>query len=141
MFKFKWIAISVVISTLAMVPIGALQPSLASGMPRQEDKRESKNFEWVDVRAGDCHMSGVLTIYSNGQAHWRATTWTDHTTGGDIWHETLQVLNSQNQPIFGFGVWDSPRVFVGDRADWEKDGTFGAPFFQNAATATSSGEC
>lgn len=36
--------------------------------------------------------------------------WTDHNNSGNIWHETSKVLNSQNQELFGFGVWDSPRV-------------------------------
>ena len=34
----------------------------------------AKTFQWIDQRAGNCHLSGVLTIYSNGHAHWDATT-------------------------------------------------------------------
>jgi len=37
------------------------------------DPRAPKVFQWVDERSGDCHMSGVLTLYPDGHAHWDAT--------------------------------------------------------------------
>src|SRR5579864_8072908 len=64
---------------------------------QEQNDRHPKVFKWVDQRSGDCHMSGVLTIYPDGRARWDGTTWTDMTHNKDVWHETLRVLNSQNQ--------------------------------------------
>jgi len=108
---------------------------------QDRDDRPSKRFEWVDQRAGDCHQSGVLMLYRDGRAVWSATTWTDHSSSGDVWHETLKVLNSQNQELFGFGVWDSPRVWPGDQGRWQMEGRFSPDFFDPIATATSGGSC
>ena len=127
------------LSTGAATLIGVPHPYSAA-IP-QEPEREPKRFEWVDQRAGDCHLSGVLTLFPDGKARWAATSWTDHTVSGDIWHETLQVLDGQKHPLFGFGVWDSDRMFVGDRDNWSKESTFPAGFFDNAAGAESSGSC
>ncbi len=106
--------------------------------------RNAKVFRWVDERAGNCHMSGVLTVYPDGRAHWDATTWTDQTHSKDVWHETLRVRNSQNQEIFGFGVWDSPFMDSppnGGQYNWSKEGQFPKEFFDAIATATSAGDC
>lgn len=81
-----------------LLTIGALlAPSFQCPAAAQnhDDGRPSKRFEWLDQRAGDCHQSGVLTLYPDGRAVWSATTWTDHSNSGDVWHETLKVLNSQ----------------------------------------------
>ena len=107
----------------------------------RDEGRPPKRFEWVDQRTGDCHQSGALTLYPDGRAVWSATTWTDHSYSGDIWHETLEVVNSQNQELFGFGVWDSPRVWPGDQGRWQKEGRFSPAFFDQVASATSGGSC
>lgn len=104
----------------------------------------AKVFKWVDQRAGNCHLSGVLTLYPDGRAHWDGTTWTDSTHNKDIWHETLRVLNSNNQELFGFGVWNSPGMDSppnGGQYNWAADGVFPKEFFDSIATATSSGDC
>jgi len=85
-----------------------------------------------------------LTVYPDGRAHWDATTWTDSTHNKDIWHETLRLLNSQNQELFGFGVWDSPPMDSppnGGQYNWSRDGQFPKEFFDSVVTATSSGDC
>jgi len=111
---------------------------------QNHDDSNAKVFKWVDERAGDCHLSGVLTIYPDGRAHWDATTWTDSTHNKDVWHETIRVLNSQNQELFGFGVWDSPKMDsppLGGQYNWSQEGQFPKEFFNIIATATSQGDC
>jgi Family of unknown function (DUF6294) len=129
--------------TLLLTMGALLAPSFQCPAPAQDrdDGRPSKRFEWLDQRAGDCHQSGVLTLYPDGRAVWSATTWTDHSNSGDIWHETLKVQNSQNQELFGFGVWDSPRVWPGDQGRWQKEDRFSPAFFDQIASATSGGGC
>ena len=119
--------------------IGAL-----CAVPQSGDQPQPKVFRWVDQRAGDCHLSGVLTVFPGGHAHWDATTWTDSTHNKDVWHETLRVLNSQNQELFGFGVWDSPGMDSppnGGQYNWSSEGNYPASFFDSIATAVSSGDC
>ncbi len=106
--------------------------------------RDGKVFRFIDQRAGNCHLSGVLTIYPDGRAHWDATTWTDSTHNKDIWHETLRVLNSQKQELFGFGVWDSPGMDSppnGGQYNWVKEGGFPKELFDSVDTVNSSGDC
>ncbi len=108
------------------------------------DSRAPKVFQWVDQRAGDCHLSGTLTIYPDGHAHWDATTWTDSTHNKDYWHETLRVFNAQNQQLFGFGVWNSPPMDSppnGGQYNWSAEGTFPRDFFDAISTANSAGNC
>ena len=59
-------------------------------------------FSWVDERAGDCHMSGVLTIFAMVMI-WAASTMTESTVSGD-WHESLEVLDADGRRLFGFDV-------------------------------------
>ena len=109
-----------------------------------QESRAPKVFEWVDQRSGDCHLSGVLTLYPDGRARWDATTWTDQTHNKDIWHETLRLLNSQGQELFGFGVWDSPPMDSppnGGQYHWVKEGQFPREFFDAIATGNSAGSC
>jgi hypothetical protein len=104
----------------------------------------AKTFQWINQTAGDCHMSGVLTLYSNGQAHWDCTTWTDFTHTQDVWHETLRVKNAQGQELFGFGVWDSPKMDSppnGGQYHWTEDGAFPPEFWAPAVQAISEAEC
>ena len=111
---------------------------------QEADSRPPKRFEWVDSRAGNCHLSGVLTLYPDGRAVWSATTWTDSTSNKDIWHTTLRVMDSQNQELFGFGVWDSPPMDSppnGGQYNWSREGQFPPAFFDAATTATSQGAC
>jgi len=108
------------------------------------DPRAPKVFKWVDERAGNCHMSGVLTLYPDGRAHWDATTWTDSTHNKDFWHETLRVFNGQNQELFGFGVWNSPPMDSppnGGQYNWSAEGNFPREFFDAASTVSSMGDC
>ena len=89
-------------------------------------------------------MSGVPTLYSDGHAHWDATTWTDSTSHKDVWHESLRVYNAQNQELFGFGVWNSPDMDSppnGGQYNWSKEGTFPSQFFDAATSARSEGSC
>jgi uncharacterized protein DUF6294 len=111
---------------------------------QDRDNRDAKVFKFIDQRAGNCHLSGVLTIYPDGRAHWDATTWTDSTHNKDIWHETLRVLNSQKQELFGFGVWDSPKMDSppdGGQYNWVQEGGFPKQLFDSVDTVNSSGDC
>ena len=95
----------------------------------------------MDQRNGDCHMSGILTLFDHGYAIWTASTKTDHTVAGDIWHEELEVVDSGGKRLFGFGVWDSPRMFEGSQYNWKKTGTFPAGFLDPASDVISKGTC
>jgi hypothetical protein len=100
-----------------------------------------KEFSWVDSRSGDCHLSGILTIFDHGYAIWTASSKTDSSTSGDIWHEELEVLDAQKRRLFGFGVWDSPRMFPGSQYNWRKTDSYPRGFFDQADSATSAGDC
>ncbi len=103
-----------------------------------------KTCTWVDQRAGDCHMTGILTLRSDGSALWDCTTWTDSTHNKDVWHETLRVYNAQNQEIFGFGVWGSPPMDSppnGGQYHWTNSSSFPPSLWDAATSATSQGEC
>jgi hypothetical protein len=130
----------------------ALSLALGAGCPRAQDSdqersilKEShafKEYKWVDQRSGDCHISGILTLFDHGYAIWTASTKTDSSGTGDIWHESLAVVDSGNRRLFGFGVWDSPRMFPnGSQYGWRNTSTFPQGFFDDAAGATSSGDC
>jgi hypothetical protein len=109
---------------------------------QEPDRQPSKVFQWVDQRSGDCHLSGVLTLHADGRARWEATTWTDSTHNKDYWNETLRVHNSQNQELFGFGVWDSPPMDSppnGGQYRWSAEGRFSPRFFDVVSTTTSEG--
>jgi hypothetical protein len=107
--------------------------------------RDSKILEWDDQRAGDCHMTGVLTMYSDGSAHWQATTKTDHTSNKDVWHEyAINVQDANGTFLFGFGPWDSPRMDSppnGGDYGWSDDGSFPPSLFDRIAKGTSSAAC
>ncbi|HVU44939.1 MAG TPA: DUF6294 family protein [Terracidiphilus sp.] len=98
-------------------------------------------FKWVDSRAGDCHLSGTLRLHPDGHAVFDATSWTDQSNTGDIWHATLHVYNAQKQELFGFGVWDSPRMFPGSSYNWKKEGGFPAGLFDQVDSADLGGDC
>ncbi|HUA02078.1 MAG TPA: DUF6294 family protein [Candidatus Aquilonibacter sp.] len=131
--------------SFTLVMMLAAATALSAHAPQDEHNREApKTFQWVNQRSGDCHLSGVLTLYPDGRAHWDATTWTDSTHNRDIWHETLQVVNASNQELFGFGVWDSPGMNsppYGGQYNWSKDGTFPSEFFDQISAANSLGDC
>ncbi len=102
----------------------------------------SKQWTFVDERSGDCHMSGVLTIFSNGRAIWMSTTSTDSTNFADIWHVSFKVFNTQDQRLFGFGVWDSPGMRAdGNQYFWKKTGEFPKALFDTAEKASADSSC
>jgi hypothetical protein len=133
MFR-KWLAFFMILIATAV---------FSAPLPQNDQEQPPpKTYQFVDQRAGDCHLSGVLTLHSDGRAHWDATTWTDSSTFGDIWHSTLKVLDANNQELLGFGVWDSPIMYPGGgQYHWTKDATFAPEFFNQVATATSEGSC
>ena len=100
-----------------------------------------KEYRWIDEKAGDCHMSGILTIFDHGYAIWTASSKTDSRISGDIWHQSLEVRDSNNRRLFGFGVWDSPRMVPDSQYNWRTTSTFPPGFYQDAASAISSAAC
>jgi hypothetical protein len=103
---------------------------------------DSKSYSWVDQRAGDCHLTGALTLNSDGSANFAANSSTDSTHSGDVWHESISVFTAQHQLLFRFGIWNSPRMDDGGAAyTWSANGSYPAPFYGLAATAESSGSC
>jgi len=138
------------ICLLACLALCTLGVSRADGLPGDDDEElnslrasyRSKYWTFIDRSSGDCHLTGVLTIFDNGRAVWAATSSTDHTNFADIWHESIQVFDSKDQPLFGFGVWDSP----GMRADgnfyfWKAHGEFPKALFDAADKAAPREEC
>ncbi len=101
-----------------------------------------KVWEVIDARSGDCHMTGVLTLFDNGRAIWTASSRTDSTGFADIWHESLKVSDDAGRVLFGFGVWDSPGMQDdGSHHFWRKTGEFPKELFDAATMVTSSGDC
>lgn len=100
-----------------------------------------REITFVNESAGDCVMSGVLTLFDHGYAIWSTSTKTNKSTTGDIWHQSIEVSDSSNRRLFGFGQWDSPRMFVGSEYNWRATGTFPAGFYGSIAGATSSASC
>ena len=107
----------------------------------------SVTFTWTDQRAGDCHMTGVLTLTSDGNAAWNATTKTDSTHSKDKWHESsIDIKDSSGAFLFGFGPWESPPMDSppnGGNYNWNSAGTFSPTLLDRAATgtATSNASC
>jgi len=100
-----------------------------------------KEFRWIDEKAGDCHTSGILTIFDHGYAIWTASSKTDKRFSEDIWRQTLEVRDSNNRRLFGFGVWDSPRMVSDSQYNWRATSTFPPGFYRDAAMAFSSAAC
>jgi hypothetical protein len=100
-----------------------------------------KEYRWIDEKAGECRLSGILTIFDHGYAIWTASSKTDRRFSEDIWHQSLEVFDSSNRRLFGFGVWDSPRMAADSQYNWRKTSTFPPGFYQDAVRAISSAEC
>jgi len=58
--------------------------SLVVGLAPALKAADEIPFDWVDQRAGDCHLSGTLRLHSDGHASFDATSWTDHSNSGDV---------------------------------------------------------
>jgi hypothetical protein len=133
-----------VIATGLALSCAAAAP-LAQGDDREltelKQTHRYKDYTWVDQRSGDCHQSGVLTIFDHGYAIWSGSSKTDSTTFGDIWHATFEMRNANGQRLFGFGQWDSPIMYPGSQYNWRRTATFPSHLFDAAASAVSLGEC
>ena len=122
----------------------------AGGLPGDDDaelqslRQSYRNKQWkfIGERAGDRHMTGVLTIFENGRAVWAGSSMTESTSFADIWHESIQVFDSEGRLLFGFGVWDSPGMQDDGSHDfWKNYGEFPKGLFDLASKASSLGEC
>ena len=97
---------------LPMAGIGMLVTGVAlaahgdHGVPIREEHPHSKIFQWVDARAGDCHLDGTLTVRPNGSASFQGSVWT-HTHGPDVWHSNIE-LRGPGGVIANSGRHDSP---------------------------------
>jgi len=106
---------------------------------------QRKTFTWGELFAGDCHqISGTLTLFSNGTGSWSATTWTDHTHSGDVWHSTFNVLTNGGASLFNLGEFNSPRMDDGNpppRYGWFNSFAFNADQFDAIGQVFQNSSC
>jgi len=106
---------------------------------------QSKTFRWGELFAGDCHqINGTLTLLSDGTGWWSATTWTDHTHSGDVWHSTFNVLTRGGAGLFNLGEFNSPRMDDGNpspRYGWSNSFAFNPDQFNAIGQVFQNSSC
>lgn len=101
-----------------------------------------KWWTWNPISVGDCHQEGGwLKIYPDGRLQWDATTWTDRTWSGDIWHSTFQLKNSAGQILFSAGPYDSPTMWPSKHYPWHVDSRYEAGVYGQSVTVTQYSRC
>lgn len=115
------------------------------GAPLKNSLRlEGKKWQAINATAGDCHVSFIFIVYSDGHATFEAVTWTDFTHSKDVFNIWITVLDTQGVPVFGFGPWDSPPMDsppAGGYYNWSKVGYFPPDLYAKTASATFGGRC
>lgn len=101
-------------------------------------------FTWSEIKEGNCHqIDGLLTLRSDGTAHFSCTLWTDKTRFGDAWRTNFSL----NYPG---GRWElmpwhqGPRMNDGcpsPRYDWEFDFTFPSSIYEGITKVSQNCGC
>ena len=105
---------------------------------------QAKNWTFQNLRAGNCHLDGTLVINANGTGTWNATSYTDHTSSGDVWHVTISVLDQNQTALFNVGNFDSPSMNDGNpspRYTWSNAFNFNPAQFSIASFAQPHSGC
>jgi hypothetical protein len=70
-----------------------------------------KRAQWDRVVVGNCVLSdGTLTIGSDGSVKFDATTWTNHTNVGAVWHAGILLKDKDGVVQEYGGHYDSRRM-------------------------------
>jgi hypothetical protein len=120
-----------------MAGLGGATPaeSQQSGAP--------KVFTWRQLLSGDCVMipGSKLVLRADGTGEFTATTYTNRTHSGDIWHHVIEVTDARNTRLFLLGPYDSPRMDDGSPPPlypWRVPIHFAAADFERAAHASTA---
>ena len=106
----------------------------------EERQVQSRSWTWGALNSGDCIMEAGsrLTIYDDGVAKFEATTYTNSTHSGDVWHHLMYVTDDRDQLLFWVGFFDGPRMNDGNpppKYNWVKTSRFKPELYAKAAKA------
>ena len=102
------------VTTLWFPASGADRHRGSSEVPMQESTVGAiryKRAQWDKVSVGNCVLSdGILTIGSDGSVKFDATTWTNHTNTGAVWHAGILLKDKDGVVQEYGGHYDSRRM-------------------------------
>ncbi|KAG0314029.1 hypothetical protein BGZ99_008429, partial [Dissophora globulifera] len=102
----------------------------------------SRYYNWGDLSAGDCHQTGGhLEFYSNGFFTFSATTWTDQTFSGDVWHSQFRAYSADGTRLVTTQVFNSPTMGTGQTYDYDVVGRFDPSIYNDIYSVTQSYSC
>jgi hypothetical protein len=122
--------------------LGALGISAVVGISAASAQTPAppKVFTWRQLLSGDCVMvpGAQLVLRPDGTGDFSATTYTNSTHSGDVWHHVIEVTDADGRRLFLLGPYDSPRMNDGSPPPlyrWHKTFTFSKADFARAASA------
>lgn len=131
----------IIASTVTTLPAVASALDSQSGNVTETDI-PSKWYNFGDLHAGDCHQTGGhLVFYPEGSFEFSATTWTDHTISGDVWHSNFIVYDANGATLFATSVYNSPTMWTGQSYSYNAAGQYVPQLYQAIASVTPFYSC